>query len=225
MFDNYRKDLYFKKLNNLYREGLEKNKIFKFDNTFYKKLEKTFVNTLPLSIYIKYLRPQTKEGDWINTSLYMFMALDNVVLVRANNKNLEYSYGIDASRYGWVEDESFVYDPTLLAKIDKKLYYKMFMPYNIERTTKKEYLKNEDNKKTYEYIKSTKLSDFMPGGSKRGELVNTIPNVIHLAFMDNDSKFKEELDRYLDKINYNYYKIYKEELEKEKQYYIEKNIG
>lgn len=225
MFDTYRKDLYFKKLNTLYREGVDSKKIFKFDSDFYKKLEKTFVNTIPLSLYIKYLKPNTKEGDWVNISLYMFIALDNVKLVRANNKNLEYNYGKESSRYGWVEDKDYVYDPTLLAKIDKKLYYKMFMPSNIERITKSEYLKNKENKAKYEYIKTTKIEDFMPKGSKRGDLVTTIPKIIHLAHIDNDSHFKEELDKFLDKIQYNYYKIYKEELEKEKQFYIEKNIS
>ena len=90
MFDELKKDLYFKKLNALYREGIESNKIKKFDESFYRILDKTFVNTLPLSIYLKYMQPKTKEGDWVNTSLYMFIAIDNTCLVRANNKNLEY---------------------------------------------------------------------------------------------------------------------------------------
>ena len=133
----------------------------------------------------------------------MFVALDNVVLVRGNNKNLEYSYGKKFSRYGWLEDENYVYDPILLAKIDKKLYYKMFMPSNIKRTTKSEFLENDDNKDFYEYIKNTKIEDFMPNGSKRVELIKTIPNAIHLAYIDNNPKFKEELDYFLYKINYN----------------------
>lgn len=224
MFDNYRKDLYFKKLNILYNEGIKNNKVFKFDNVFYEKLDKIFVNTLPFSIYIKYLKTNSKDDCWLNTSLYMFIALDDVVLVRANNKNLEYAYGKNESRYGWVEDELYVYDPLLLAKIDKKLYYKMFMPSNIERITKDEYLKNEENKKIYDYIKNTKLDDFKPNGSKREELTNTIPSIMHLSYINSDPNLKKELDEYLNKIDYNYYKIYKEQLEKEKQFYLSKSI-
>ena len=224
MLKDLLKDAYFNRLYTLYKKGLEEHKIIPFDNEFYEKMSNTYINTIPVSMHIKYLKPNDKEGKCFDRSLYMFYALDNVKLVRADNKDLEYRYGKNNSRHGWIEDDCFVYDPSLLSKIDKKLYYKMYMPQNIERTTKEEYLKNDINKKTYNDIVNTKIEDFMKDGNKRSELLGTIPLIKELAFTDNDENFKKDLKKKLKKIDYNYNNIYKKTATEYKELLLFKKI-
>ena len=215
---------YFKRLNEMYRDGVEKNKIIKFDNEFYKRLENTFVSTIPVSIHIKHLKPNDKNGKCFERSLYMFMALSDVSLVRADCKDLEYKYGKESARHGWVEDELYVYDPSLLVMVDKKLYYQMFAPSNIDRITKDEYIKDEANKKMYNNIVNTKIEDYMPNGSKRNDLIVTIPLLLEFAQMQDNQELLNDLYNYLDKVKYDY-SIISENVSKEFQkVFATKNI-
>ena len=49
----------------------------------------------------------------------MFLAQPSSILVRGNIKTLEYKYGKEKSRHGWIEMDDYVYDPTSLYKYKK----------------------------------------------------------------------------------------------------------
>ena len=215
---------YFDKLNKMYQDGIKNGKIIQFDEIFYKRLENTYISTIPVSIHIKHLKPNDKVGKCFDRSFYMFMSLDNVALVRANCKDLKYKYGEEYARHGWVEDDKYVYDPSLLAMIDKKLYYEMFGPSKIEKITKEDYIKNDICKKTYNDIVNTKIEDYMPGGCKRNDLIATIPLIIKYAQAQDNKELLDDLYDYLDKVEYDYSNIYENVTKDFQKILMSKNI-
>ncbi len=208
MFDGLKKKLYFSKLQLLYSKGISEGKIVPFDESFYRSMSNTYFASIPVSMHIKYLRPKTGPGKCYDRSLYMFFCFDDALLVRGDKLNLELLYGKDNAGHGWIEIGDYVYDPTMLMRFDKDLYYKMFSPTNVSKATKEEYV--SVNGSFYDDIRSTTVSDFQPGGSKRLELCTTIPLVQGIADMSSDESFKKELDEYLSLIKYDGEAIYRD---------------
>lgn len=200
MFYNLKKELYFKRLELLMKKGFKEGKIVYFDNEFYDKMNNTYINSMPVSMHIKYLRPILPPGKCYDRSLMMFLCFDDALLVRADKKALEYQYGKAEAGHGWIEIGNYVYDPTTLLRFDKDLYYKIFLPSDIMKYTAEEYRKI--NPDFYDYIKNTKIEDFKPGGVKRTELSTTIPLLTSLADSMNDEFFKKEIEEYLELIEY-----------------------
>ncbi len=211
---------YLKKLKRLYLKGMLLNKIKPFDDNFYNKLNNTYINCLPVSMHIKYLKPTIPPGKCFDRSLYMFLCLEDSLLVRGDSKYLELTYGKEYSRHGWVELDNYVYDPSLLLKIEKKLYYDMYGIKNVIKYNKEEYCKEEVNKRFYNKIKNTKIEDFKRGGNKRLELGMIIPLIYGIAENSNNKEFINEVNSYLKQIEYNEEEIY-DEIDKE----FEKNIS
>lgn len=211
MFNNIKKVLYFNKMHLLFKKGLEDGSIMPFDNEFYEKISHTYISCLPVSIHIKYLRPLIAPGKCYDRSLYMFFCFENAVLVRGDNKDLELKYGKDNAGHGWIEMDGYCYDPTLLLKFKKETYYEIYKPYNVSKTTTKEY-KNHctSNKQTYEDIINTKLTDFQPNGRKRTDLILIIPIMQKIAEMGTNEDFKKELNDYLNLIQYDEKQVYEE---------------
>ena len=206
--DMIKKDLKeIKKMKNLIKKGLKKGKISLFDDKFYEQLSHTYINGLPVSIHIKYLKPETSPGGCYERSLFMFLCFDNALLVRGDNRNLEILYGPDEAGHGWIEIDNYVYDPSLLMKFDKELYYKIFSPKNIIKCTKEEYCKNDINKCFYEYVKNTKIEDYQPGGNKRHSLNCIVPLVKYAAKNSNNDQFIIDLNNWLNIIQYDEYQV------------------
>ena len=126
MLDSLKKKLYFSKLKLLYSKGVAEGKIVPFDEDFYRSMSNTYFASIPVSMHIKYLRPKTGPGKCYDRSLYMFFCFDDALLVRGDKLNLELLYGKDNAGHGWIEIGDYVYDPTMLMRFDKDLYYKMF---------------------------------------------------------------------------------------------------
>ena len=208
MLDSLKKKLYFSKLQLLYSKGISEGKIVPFDEAFYRSMSNTYFASIPVSMHIKYLRPKTGPGKCYDRSLYMFFCFDDALLVRGDKLNLELLYGKDNAGHGWIEIGDYVYDPTMLMRFDKDLYYKMFSPTNVSKATKEEYV--SVNGSFYDDIRSTTVSDFQPGGSKRFELCTTIPLVQGIADMSSDEVFKKDLDEYLSLIKYDGEAIYRD---------------
>lgn len=189
--------------------GFNNGNITFFDNELYKRMSTTYFSCLPVSIHIKYLKPKWdfSEGRCYDRSLYMFLALEDSVLVRGTNKELEIRYGKEDSGHGWVEIGDYVYDPSLLLKFKKDVYYKIYCPTDIKRYTKEEYLEDNFNQAFYNGIKNTSLKDFLPGGSKRTDLCTIIPLIQSAAYNSSDDEFKADLDSYLESIQYDYDQI------------------
>lgn len=194
--------LYYAKFNLLFNKGLKSGDIVPFDDEFYSKLNNTYITGLPVSIHIKYLRPIIGPGKCLDRSLYMFFCFKNALLVRANNKDLELRYGKEDSMHGWIEIDNYVYDPSLLLRFDKDLYYKIYTPTDVSKYTIDEYCNIYHNRMLYEDISNTTINDLLPNGNKRIELFNNIPLIKEIANMSNNEDFINGLNDWLSTINY-----------------------
>lgn len=204
MLDNIKNYLYMKKVEVLFKQGIKDGRIVSYEDEFYEKLSHTYISGLPVSIHIKYLRPQGKRpGKCYDRSLMMFLSIDESILVTADLKNFEISNGKDGAFHYWIELGDYVYDPTYLQRFDKDLYYKMFEPTNIEKCNKEEYCLLGENKKFYEDIKSTTIDDYKPSGKRRLELAAVVPLVSGIAELSGDEQFVSDLNKYLEEVNYN----------------------
>ena len=219
MFDNIKKNLYLAKINVEFERGIKNGTIVPFDDEFYEKLNHTYIFCLPISFHIKYLKPTVSPGKCYDRSLYMFLCFDNAILVRGDKKNLELLYGKDDAGHGWIEIDNHVYDPSYLCRFDKDLYYKMFNVREVVKTTKEEYLKDDICKNFYEEIQDTKLEDYKPYGRRRTELLMTMPLTIGVAKASGNQEFINNLNRFLDLIEYDEQEVINEVNEK-----IEKHI-
>lgn len=135
----------------------------------------------------------------------MFLAQPSSILVRGNIKTLEYKYGKEKSRHGWIEMDDYVYDPTSLYKYKKDLYYKIYEPTNITKITTEDYIKE----KKEEYYKTKKaLEDYLQDGDNRIDLYSLIPILEEIVLLTN-----EEIENYFKLIKYNK-ETFEEEIEK-----------
>lgn len=202
MFDEIKKNLCLYKMELLFKKGIEDGSIIPFDEEFYSKLNNTYIDGLPVSMHIKYFKPIVSPGKCFDRSLFMFFSLDNSILVRGNNKDLELRYGVECAKHGWIEMDNYVYNPSYMMRFDKKLYYKIFMPTELHRINKQEYCSNEDRKKLYDYVKNTTIEDYKPNGNKRIKLATIIPLVLSLSQLSDNEIFVKDVKDYLSLIEY-----------------------
>lgn len=202
------KKLYFKRLEMLFNKGLNEGKITEFDEEIYEKMDGTIISCLPVSLYIKYSKYLFPQGTCYDRSLYMFLALDDAFLVRGNNKDLEINNGKGHGGHGWVEVGNYVYDPSLMLRFDKDLYYKLYGCSNVRKIDKNTYL--EEFKNFVEQHVSTDFDEFKPGGKRRLELGVLITQVKALSNFLDDEDFKRELNEYLSYIEYDEKQIQEE---------------
>lgn len=145
----------------------------------------------------------------------MFLALDDALLVRGNNKDLEYNHGKKHSGHGWVEIGNFVYDPSLMLKFDKDTYYYLYECSNIKKTDKETYL--SQNKEFVSAHVSHDFEEFKPNGKRRLELGIAIYQTIKLCQMIGDEEFTKDLNEYLALIEYD-----EEQINQERQKSIQR---
>ena len=192
----------------MFNKGIKEGKIVPFDDCFYEKMSHTYFNCIPISMHIKYLKPLSGPGKCYDRSLFMFFCFDDSLLVRADIKNLELLYGKENAGHGWIEIDDYVYDPSSTLRFDKKLYYQIYNPTNVHKTTKEEYQKL--NGSYYDDVRNTTILDFQPGGSKRTDLIVSIPLIYRIAKYSDDKDFRKEVDDYLTLIQYDERQISKE---------------
>ena len=161
-------------------------------------------------LHIKYLKPRIGPGKCYDRSLYMFLAVDNVELVRADNMDLELKYGKENAGHGFVEDDKYVYDPTLLMRFDKNLYYEMFKCDNIMKCNITEYCMSKVNRDLYKKIKETTIDSFKYDFNYRKDLIMFITVLQGIAQNSQDEEFIKDLNDYLTLISYNEEEISKE---------------
>lgn len=208
MFNKLKSNLYFSKAQLLFNQGLAQGKIVPFDEEFYKKMSTTFFNCIPISMHIKYLKPTGSLGKCYDRSLFMFFCFEDALLVRADNKDLELRFGKEHAGHGWIEIGNHVYDPSLMMRFDRDLYYKIYSPTKVHKATKEDYIKL--NGGYYDEVRKTKVEDFQIGGSKRADLCVSIPLVRGIAEHSSDENFKRELNEYLKLIQYDEKQVYDE---------------
>ena len=202
MFNTIKKNLYFMRLSILQNEGIKKGEILPFEDSLYERLNKVYFNGYPMSLQIKYLKPTVGPGQCQDRSLFITMGLDDAKWVCGDVKDLELSFGKENAWHYWVEYDGWVYDPTMLCKFKKELYYKLFLPTNIKSSNKEFYSQIS----WYQDIVNTKIEDLMPGGKSRTWLSVSIPLIKGIAEneaqLSGDDSFLRELNKHLDEIQY-----------------------
>lgn len=209
--DSLKKKLYFTRLNILFNKGLKEGKITRFDEEIFDKMSNTIIACLPVSLYIKYSNHLFAQGTCYDRSLYMFLALDDALLVRGDNKDLEYNYGKGHEGHGWVEIGDYVYDPSLMLKFDKDTYYSIYGCSNVKKIDKQNYLLQHQDF-VDEHV-STDYAEFKPNGKRRLELGVLIFQIRVLSEMLGDEQFTKDFNDYLTLIEYDENQI-REEREK-----------
>ena len=208
MFDKLRKKLFFAKFKILATKSEYQGKIMEFDDEIYEKMSNTIIACFPVSFYIKHSTHMFPIGTCYDRSLYMFLALDDAILVRGNNKDLEYNYGKGHGGHGWIEVGDYVYDPSLMLKFDKDTYYKLYGTSDVYKIDKETYLR--EHKEFVESVVSNDFNEFRPGGKRRLDLGILVIQVQALASMISDDEFKKDLADYLALIQYDADQIQRE---------------
>ena len=198
--DSLKKKLYFTRLNILFNKGLKEGKITKFDEEIFDKMSNTIIASLPVSLYIKYSNHLFAQGTCYDRSLYMFLALDDALLVRGYNKDLEYNYGKGHEGHGWIEIGDLVYDPSLMLIFDKDTYYSIYGCSNVSKTDKKTYLSK--HKEFVDFHVSHNFDEFRPGGKRRLDLGILIIQLKALSEMLGNEQFTKDFNDYLSFIEY-----------------------
>lgn len=198
--NNLKKKIFFKRFKILFVKALGDGKITKFDNEIYTKMNDTIIACLPVSLHIKYSNYLFPDHTCYDRSLYMFLALDNALLVRGKTKSLEYRYGSEQSGHGWVEIGDFVYDPSLMLKFDKNIYYSLYGCDDVIKIDKKNYLL-QHQEFVNSYV-SYDIDEFRSGGKNRLDLGLIICQLKVLSNRLNDNEFTEDLNNYLDLVEY-----------------------
>lgn len=210
MFDKLKKQLYFTKFTLLIDEGKKNNKIVPFDNDFYEKMSHNYIDGIPISMYIKYLKPIISPGKCYDRSLYMFFCFPEAKLCGGNNKSLALQYGKEYSEHNWIEIDDYVYDPVSLMRFNKDLYYRIYEPTNVVKETLSEYCSTPEKKKFYEDITNTTIYDLQTSIKKRNDLLTSIPPIKGIAEMTGNKDFIRELNEHLKLINYDEQQILNE---------------
>lgn len=210
-----KKKLYFMKLKLLLTKAINDGKITEFEEEIFTKMSNTFISCLPVSFYIKYADYLIGKGTCFDRSFYMFLALDDAILVRGSSKALEYKYGKEYDGHGWIEIGAFVYDPSLMLKFDKDTYYSLYECSNIEKTDKNTFLKQ--HKDFVDAHVSYDCDVLKPGGKKRFDLLPMVIQIRALCQLIGDEQFTKDFDDYLSFIEYN-----AEQIEEEQQIEIQR---
>ena len=193
--------LYYKKLNYHFKLGIIRGLIVPYDDNFYGYLNKTIIDTYPVGIDIKYIRPKLGPGKCYDRSLKMFFAMDNSVLVRGSLKYFRLLGDNDGVNHGWVEKDGYVYDPTWLFRFDKDYYYKIFGVEKEYKTTIEEYCNcSAENNELYRKIKSTTIDSIKNNFLDKLTLYTMVPLLLGIA-SDNED-FKRDLVEYLKSVEY-----------------------
>ena len=209
MLDNVKDKLFMKKADLLFIYNYEKGNIVPFEDEIYDKLKSTYMTSIPVYIDIKYLCPEKGPGKCMDRSLALFFSLDNALLVRGNLRNLQVLYK-NEGYHGWIELGDYVYDPGTLLKYPKDLYYKLHEPSNVHKCSIDEYCEEDTRLAFYNKVKSTTINDFLPGGSKRFELLVSIPLIKGIADMSGNREFVKDIEEYMASVQYDYDSIYGE---------------
>ena len=198
--DLLKKKLFFIKRKMLLDIGVNAGKVERFSQDIIDRMDNTIIACFPVSLHMKYANFMFAQGTCYERSLYMFLALDDALLVRGNCLDLEYTYGPGHGGHGWVEIGEYVYDPATGYRYDKDLYYKANGVSNVTRCDRETYYK--EHKEFVDKYVCTDFNEFKPGGKRRLELGILVRQVITGAELSNNQKLLEDLDTYLSKVEY-----------------------
>lgn len=192
MFDKIKKRLSDNKVKMCLNYGFSNDLVKSFEPELYKRLDNVIFAGIPASIQIKYLKPMLPPGKCFERSYLITMGFDDCLLVCGDRKDMELAYGKEAAWHYWVEKDGWVYDPTMLLKIEKNLYYKAFGVTVNTMQTKEELMQDENYRKA------------AAGEFDKFILLSAIPLVEGIARLKEDMNFIKEVEEYKQRIGYNY---------------------
>lgn len=195
-----KKRLQFPRFSILWNNAVKEGKITKFDDEIFLKMSNTIIGCLPVSFYIKYADYLIGSGICCDSSFYMFLALDDAVLVRGNNRISKYEHGKDDNSHEWIEIGNFVYDPSLMLKFEKSIYYSLYGCCNVRKIDKNTYL--SEHKHFVDNCVLHDFDEFRPGGKRRLGLGMLIFQIRTLCQAIDDEQFTKDFDDYLSFIEY-----------------------
>ncbi|MDO4282805.1 MAG: hypothetical protein Q4D02_04135 [Clostridia bacterium] len=198
--------LFLKRIYLLLKIGVFLGKVQLFEEDVYDKLKGFYFNGIPLSIHIKYLKPIMGPGKCYDRSLLLSFGFEHPTLIQADMKDLELKYGKDSAWHYFIESNGYVYDPTMLLKIDKRLYYLMRKPKNMQSWSDKE-LKAIP---LIENIKKTSINDLRTSLEQRANLLCVVPLIQEIVNDSNNDSFQKEYHDFLVDIQYDFESISKE---------------
>jgi len=203
-----KKKLFFARLNVLFDKALKEGKITKFDDEIFEKMSSTIIAGLPVSLYIKHSNLLFARGTCYERSLYMFLAIDDALLVRGNNKDLEYNYGKGHEGHGWIEVGEYVYDPSLMLKFNKETYYTLYDCSNVTKIDKQTYLLQ--HKGFVDSHVSHDFDEFNHNRKRRLEFGLLFFQLKALSELLGDEQFAKDLNNYQSCIEYDEKQIYED---------------
>lgn len=164
-----------------------------FDDEVMDKLKHTYINGLPVLIFIKYLMAVygTKRCE------YMAYALDDIDIVCGNIKKS--STSLERTFQGWIEKDGFVYDTVTLMKYDSATYYRTYDPKDIVRYSKDTFLDTQGYRETNDEVRRTTLDDLRANGRKNDEF-NLMVNMAH-NMAKNKEGFAEDMNEFLNSVS------------------------
>lgn len=200
MFENLKRKLYFNRVQLLFDKALKDGKISEFDEDIYNKMEGSIIAGIPVPMFIRHSRYLFPEGTCYERSLYMFLALDDALLLRGDHKVLGFKYGKGHEGHGWIEIGDYVYDPSLMLKFDRDTYYEIYGVSNTASCDKKTYV--EQHNDFFEEHVCHDIDEYKPGGKRRLELGALMIQLRCLSDMLGDERFTNDLNDYLEKVQY-----------------------
>jgi len=199
MFNRIKKELFFKRLHLLKTNGEINGLILPFENEIYSVLDGIVWAGTPAGIYIKHLKPILPPMKCWDRSYVISMALPNCELVFGYCKDIEYQTGSkDSSWHYWVENQGWCYDPTMIKKIKKELYYQMHLPTNIHKQTRQELEANQD------------YQDALCGNFNRFGLLMNMWSIEAIAGLSNNQDLIDDLEKFKNRFNFDGPKIAEE---------------
>ncbi|MBR1377125.1 MAG: hypothetical protein IJ565_04885 [Bacilli bacterium] len=195
------------KSNLLLKKGIISGEVKEIEEDTLLKLKDKYFNCMSLYTRIKYFQPVKGEpGQCYERSMFLLPAINNAILVRGEQKTLALEYGEGHAGHGWVEDDEWVYDPTTLLKIKKDLYYKIMGVYDVHKYTKNEYEESE----VYQQIMESSIDDYKKGGKYRYDLITMVPLLTNLSKYKTVLEYKNNVDAFLEEVDYDYDTIFEE---------------
>lgn len=192
MFEKFKNNLFSSRVKSLLNYGFSNDLILQFEPELYERLDHVIFAGIPASMQIKYLKPILPPGKCFDRSYLITMGFDDCLLVCGDRKDMELSYGKDAAWHYWVEKDGWVYDPTMILKIEKNLYYKTFGVTVNGTQTKEELMQDENYKKS------------AAGEFDKFILLSAIPLVEGIAKLKGDVNFINDIEEYKKRVNYNH---------------------
>lgn len=204
MKESLKEVLYFAKFSKLWNEGIAKGLILPIEDEVYQRLDNLFFCSLPISIIIKYLKPNTDLGKCMDRSWLLSAAFENPTLVHADLKYLALKDSSRAPFHYWIENDGWVYCSFSLLKYKKELFYKMYVPTRRRVQSKQELLQNSE----YQKILNSSLQSLLdPTCFDRFYLNVSLPLAEGIARNYGNQKFIDALEEYKKKVDYDYGRI------------------